>query len=356
MSIHSIGNIIQLTTYGESHGPEIGGILSGVPAGLKIDFDAIAHQMDRRRPGQSGITTPRSESDKVRWSSGVFEGVTTGTPIGFSIANKDVKSKDYDHLKEVYRPSHADKTYSEKYGVRDFRGGGRASARETACRVAAGALARQIIPQVQVSSYVSQVGNIKVPVGYKSLDFDLIDSNKVRCPHPETAVKMEAFIESLIKAKDTVGGVITTVARGVPSGWGQPIYQKLHAALGSAMLSINAVKGFDYGSGFEGLSLLGSEQNDTVDETGNFTTNYSGGIQGGISNGEDLYFRVAFKPIATIGKEQKTLNSKGDVVSLSASGRHDPCVLPRAVAIVENMTALILADFSLLARLDKLKP
>ncbi|GAB5557172.1 MAG: chorismate synthase [Schleiferiaceae bacterium] len=355
MSTHTIGNIIQLTTFGESHGSHIGGVLTGVPAGLKIDFDAIAAEMARRRPGQSDITTPRNEKDAVQWLSGIFEGETTGTPIGFTIVNADVKSSDYNNLKEVYRPSHADKTYSDKYGVRDHRGGGRASARETAVRVAAGALVRQLMPSISFHSYVSQVGDITVPLSYKELDLSQTESNKIRCPHPETAQKMEAYIESLRDAGDTIGGVITTVIKGVPAGWGAPIYQKLHAALGSAMLSINAVKGFDYGLGFEGLHLTGSQQNDTANDQGGLASNNSGGIQGGISNGEDIYFRVAFKPIATLGVEQKTTNSEGEVVFLKAKGRHDPCVLPRAVAIVENVSALILGDFSLLARLDKFK-
>ena len=351
--MHSIGNIIKLTTFGESHGSHIGGVVEGVPAGLLVDFEEIKRQMARRRPGQSSITTARNERDEVMWLSGIFEGKTTGAPIGFIIENGDKKSSDYDALKNVFRPSHADKTYQDKYGHRDHRGGGRSSARETACRVAAGALVKQLIPEVQIFSFVQQVGQIAIPQDLSQLDFSQIDSNAVRCPHGPTAEKMIEYIEKLRDEGDTIGGVVTTVVKNVPAGWGQPIYQKLHAALGNAMLSINAVKGFDYGSGFSGLEQTGSQQNDQFAEDGSTLSNNSGGIQGGISNGNDIYFRVAFKPIATISKEQKALNQDGTSETLSAKGRHDPCVLPRAVPIVENMTALILADFALLSKLDK---
>lgn len=353
MSTNSIGNIIKLITFGESHGTHIGGVIEGVPAGLSIDFESINYQMARRRPGQSAITTPRNEKDEVQWLSGIFEGKTTGAPIGFTIENSDKRSGDYDALKNVYRPSHADKTYDDKYGHRDHRGGGRASARETACRVAAGALVKQLIPEVKIFSFVQQVGGISIPENISELDFSQIENNMVRCPHGPTAEKMIKYIEELRDTGDTIGGVITTVVKNVPPGWGQPIYQKLHAALGNAMLSINAVKGFDYGSGFLGLEQTGSQQNDQYREDGSTLTNNSGGIQGGISNGNDIYFRVAFKPIATISKEQKAFTKDGKSEVLSARGRHDPCVLPRAVPIVENMTALVLADFSLLSKLDK---
>lgn len=353
---NSYGTLFRISTFGESHGPGIGVIIDGCPAGLAVEVAAIQQALDRRRPGQSELTTPRSEADQVEVLSGLFEGRTTGTPIALLIRNQDQRSHDYSHIQHAYRPSHADYTYDQKYGHRDYRGGGRSSARETAARVAAGAVAAAFLREngISVQSYVSQVGAVAVPVGYEQLDLSLIDSNPVRCPDPETAERMAALIRQTRDRHDTVGGLVTGVVRGLPAGLGEPVFDKLHAELGKAMLSINAVKGFEYGSGFAGTLLFGSEHNDQfyTDEAGQVRTrtNHSGGIQGGISNGQDVYFRVAFKPVATILQPQRTIDDQGRAVELAGRGRHDPCVLPRAVPIVDAMTALVLADMLLRAR------
>ncbi|QJX46018.1 chorismate synthase [Hymenobacter taeanensis] len=357
--MNTFGTLFRITTFGESHGPGIGVVIDGCPAGLPIEVSDIQAALDRRRPGQSDLTTPRKEADRVEVLSGLFQGFTTGTPIGLFIRNQDQASHDYSHIEHAYRPSHADYTYDQKYGRRDYRGGGRSSARETAARVAAGAVAQKLLEQhgIRVSSYVSQVGAVQVPVSYEALDLNLIDSNPVRCPHPETAERMAELIRQTRDRHDTVGGVVTGVAKGVPVGLGEPVFDRLHAELGHAMLSINAVKGFEYGSGFSGVLLFGSEHNDEFyrDETDQVRTrtNHSGGIQGGISNGQDIYFRVAFKPVATILQPQKTLNDQGEEITLAGKGRHDPCVLPRAVPIVDAMTNLVLADMLLRARSNK---
>lgn len=356
---NSFGTLFRISTFGESHGPGIGVIIDGCPAGLPVDVAAIQAALDRRRPGQSELTTPRSEADQVEVLSGLFEGQSTGTPIALLIRNQDQRSHDYSHIQHAYRPSHADYTYDQKYGHRDYRGGGRSSARETAARVAAGAVAMQFLQQqgIRVQSYVSQVGAVAVPVGYEQLDLALIDSNLVRCPHPETAERMADLIRQTRDRHDTVGGLVTGVVRGVPAGLGEPVFDKLHAELGKAMLSINAVKGFEYGSGFAGTLLFGSEHNDAFysDAAGQVRTrtNHSGGIQGGISNGQDIYFRVAFKPVATILQPQQTIDDQGQQIELAGRGRHDPCVLPRAVPIVDAMTALVLADMLLRARASR---
>jgi len=348
------GKHLRLSTFGESHGPAIGGILEGIPAGVAIDTEAVQQQLARRRPGQSRLTTQRKESDQVQFLSGIFEGRTTGTPIGLLIPNEDAKSKDYQHLKDTFRPSHADKTYQDKYAHRDYRGGGRSSARETAVRVAAGALARQLLPQVQIFAYVSAVGELTLEKAYPELNLSHIDHSLVRCPDADAARAFEELIGEVRKAGDTVGGHITGVVQGLPAGLGEPVFDKLHARLGMAMLSINAVKGFEYGSGFAGSRLRGSQHNDPFTERGGTTTNHSGGVQGGISNGEDLYFKVAFKPVATLMQKQQGLSAKGQLLELAGKGRHDPCVLPRAVPIVEAMAALTIADFWLEARLNQL--
>ncbi|MCR5888714.1 chorismate synthase [Hymenobacter sp. J193] len=356
---NTFGRLFRITTFGESHGPGIGVIIDGCPAGLAVETPEIQLALDRRRPGQSELTTPRQEADQVEVLAGWFEGYTTGTPLSLLIRNQDQRSHDYTHIQHAYRPSHADYTYDQKYGRRDYRGGGRSSARETAARVAAGAVAAAFLRQhgIQVQSYVSQVGGVKVPVGYEELDLSLIDSNMVRCPHPETAERMADLIRQTRDRHDTVGGVVTGVVRGVPAGLGEPVFDKLHAELGKAMLSINAVKGFEYGSGFEGTLLFGSEHNDAfyTDEAGQVRTrtNHSGGIQGGISNGQDIYFRVAFKPVATILQSQATINDQGEAIALAGKGRHDPCVLPRAVPIVDAMANLVLADMLLRARANR---
>ena len=347
---NTFGNIIKLTTFGESHGIAIGGILEGIPAGFELDLDKIQQEMDRRKPGQSNITTQRKESDTVQFLSGIFEGKTLGTPIGFTIQNEDNKSKDYSHLKESYRPSHADFTYQEKYGIRDYRGGGRASARETACRVVAGAIAKQFLEKegIKINGYVSAVGEISVDKNWQELDFENTEKNKVRCPDLVKAKKMEDYILEIKKQGDTVGGIITGVIQYLPKGLGEPVFDKLHAQLGKAMLSINAVKGFEYGSGFSGAAMKGSQHNDIFEsEEGIISTktNNSGGIQGGISNGEAVNFRVAFKPLATIMQKQDSVNEKGENIELDFKGRHDPCVVPRAVSIVEAMAALTILDF-----------
>ncbi|MBX7126990.1 MAG: chorismate synthase [Cyclobacteriaceae bacterium] len=351
---NSFGQIFRITTFGESHGPAIGAILDGCPAGIVVDEDFLQQEMDRRRPGQSRITTQRQEGDRVRILSGVFEGKTTGTPIALVIENEDQRSKDYGHIAQSFRPSHADYTYETKYGVRDYRGGGRSSARETAARVAAGAIAKLFLKQqgISIQAFVSRVGTIQAPP-YTELDLSKTEDNIVRCPHEETASRMIALIDEVRLSRDTIGGIVTGVIKGAPAGLGEPVFGKLHALLGSAMLSINAVKGFEYGSGFDGVSKRGSEHNDefyTEGERVRTRTNHSGGVQGGISNGEDIYFNVAFKPVATIMQDQQSVNKDGNAVTVSGKGRHDPCVVPRAVPIVEAMAALVIADCTLLAR------
>lgn len=355
MSGNSFGKLFRLTTFGESHGPAIGGIIEGCPAGLSIDVGKVQNQLDRRRPGQSKITTQRKEQDQVELLSGIFENTTLGTPIGFIIRNKDHRSQDYEHLKDSFRPSHADLTYQQKYGFRDYRGGGRASARETACRVVAGAIAAQMLPGIRINAYVSAVGQIELTHDYRDLDLSLTDENIVRCPDAATADRMIATIEEVRKLGDSLGGVITCVIREVPAGWGEPVFSKLHAELGKAMLSINAVKGFEIGSGFGGARQRGSEHNDEFILGGATRTNNSGGIQGGISNGEDIFFRVAFKPTATIMKDQTGVDNFGKPVVIKGRGRHDPCVVPRAVPIVEAMSAMVLADAYLQSLSNRLK-
>jgi chorismate synthase len=355
---NSIGTIFKLTTFGESHGTSIGGIIDGCPAKLELDFDVIQKQLDRRKPGQSKITTQRKESDTVEFLSGIFEGKTTGTPIGFIIKNKDAKSNDYFYVKDTFRPSHADFTYQQKYGIRDYRGGGRSSARETVCRVVAGAIAQQILDKigVTISTYVSAVGNIKLNQCYTSLDLSLTDTNLVRCPDIAIAEQMILAIEKTKKEGDTIGGEITVVACGVPVGWGEPVFDKLHSDIGKGMLSINAVHGFKYGFGRVDISSsYGSEVNDNIiDESGKTKTNFSGGIQGGISNGNDIYCEVAFKPVATIMQKQNTIDEAGNKVVIMGKGRHDACVVPRAVPIVESMMALTLIDHYLRSKINKL--
>lgn len=350
MAGNSFGKLFKLTTFGESHGVAIGGIIDGCPSGIQLDFEAIQSEMDRRKPGQSDIVTQRKESDVVEFLSGVFEGQTTGTPIGFIIKNTDQKSNDYSHIKDVYRPSHADYTYDKKYGVRDYRGGGRSSARETASRVVAGAIAKQMLKDVKIYAFTSSVGDLFLDKPYQDLDFSLIESNTVRCPDETIANQMIEKIRAIRKQGDTIGGTVTCVIQNLPVGLGEPVFDKLHAELGKAMLSINAVKGFEYGSGFCGAKMKGSEHNDQFNTDGTTKTNLSGGIQGGISNGMDIYFRVAFKPVATIIQKQDTLDNKGDIVEMQGKGRHDPCVVPRAIPIVEAMAALVLADYTLLRR------
>ena len=353
MSGNKFGSLFQLTTFGESHGEAIGGIIDGCPSGIVLDMKAIQRDLDRRKPGQSSIVTQRKEPDEVKFLSGIFQGKTTGVPIGFAIFNTNQKSQDYNHIKDQYRPSHADKVYDEKYGFRDYRGGGRSSARETATRVVAGAIAKQFLNDIKFTAYVSSVGEINLDKPYQELDFDYIEKNPVRCADPEKAIEMENYIRQIRKEGDTVGGIITCVIQNVPIGLGEPVFDKLHAELGKAMLSINAVKGFEYGSGFEGSKNKGSDHNDLYNSDGTTQTNRSGGIQGGISNGMDIYFNVAFKPVATIMQSQKTINNKGETVNMRGKGRHDPCVVPRAVPIIEAMAALVLADFTLLNRTIK---
>ncbi|MCA0229067.1 chorismate synthase [Runella limosa] len=347
------GKLFKIATFGESHGAAIGVVVEGCPAGVPFDLAFIQQELDRRKPGQSRITTQRREADTVQVLSGVFEDKTTGTPIAMMIWNEDQRSKDYSHIAQQFRPSHADFTYQTKYGVRDYRGGGRSSARETAARVAAGALAKLVLKDlgVDVQAYVSQVGKLKLDKEYHELDLSLTDTNAVRCPDPEMAQTMFDYIDDIRKQGDSIGGVVSCVVTGTPVGWGEPVFDKLHAELGKAMLSINAVKGFEYGSGFEGVELQGSAHNDAfyTDETGRVRTrtNHSGGIQGGISNGEDIFFRVAFKPVATIMQDQESVDQNGESITVQGKGRHDPCVLPRAVPIVEAMAALVLVDFYL---------
>ncbi len=352
MAANTFGTLLTLTTFGESHGEAIGGIIDHVPAGLQVNFQAIQNQMNRRRPGQNQWVSPRNESDEITWLSGIFDGKTTGTPIGFLIPNADKKSVDYEKIKEAYRPSHADFTYDKKYGFRDYRGGGRSSARETAVRVAAGALVEQLLPNVHITAYVSQIGPVKIDSYQNNVTRNLVDQSEIRCPILDVSQQMLELLTDLKQKGDSVGGVIDCIVKGVPAGLGEPVFDKLHAALGRAMLSINAVKGFEIGSGFQAASMFGSAHNDTFLPDGSTATNHSGGIQGGISNGMDICFRVAFKPVATIMQDQKTINAQGEEVVLEAKGRHDPCVVPRAVPIVEAMTALVLADFYLLQKIQ----
>lgn len=341
---NKFGKLFSITTFGESHGPAIGGVIDGCPAGIELDFEAIQKELDRRKPGQSKIVTQRKEPDTVEFMSGIFEGKTTGTSIGFRIVNTNQKSKDYSHIKDQYRPSHADYTYSKKYGHRDYTGGGRTSARETANWVVGGAVAKQAIPEIKINAYTSSVGNIHLDKPYQELDFSAIESNIARCPDADKAQEMIDYIGEIKKQGDTVGGTVTCVIQNVPVGLGEPIFDKLHAQLGKAMLSINAVKGFEYGSGFEGAAMIGSEHNDIFNSDGSTKTNYSGGIQGGISNGMDIYFKVAFKPVATVIQEQETIDKDGNIVKMMGKGRHDPCVVPRAIPIVEALAAMVILD------------
>ena len=355
---NTFGNIFRLTTFGESHGEAVGGVVDGMPAGIDIDLAFIQAELDRRRPGQSKITTSRNEPDKVEILSGVFEGKSTGCPIGFIVRNTNQHSQDYENMRCLFRPSHADYTYQQKYGIRDHRGGGRSSARITISRCVGGALAKLALRQLGVSiqAYPSQVGSIALERDYHLYDLTLTETNAVRCPDPEKARQMEALISEVKAEGDTIGGIITCVIKGCPVGLGEPEFGKLHAALGSAMLSINAVKGFEYGEGFDGVTARGSEQNDLFrQENGSITTatNHSGGIQGGISNGQEIYFRIAFKPVATLLKEQKTVDLEGNPTSLTARGRHDPCVLPRAVPVVEAMAAMTILDHFMLNQAQK---
>lgn len=353
MAGNTFGNLFKVTTFGESHGVAIGGVIDGCPAGVILDLEAIQQELNRRKPGQSAIVTQRKEPDTVEFYSGIFEGITTGTPIGFVIKNANQKSKDYSHIKDSYRPSHADYTYDQKYGIRDYRGGGRSSARETASRVVAGAIAKQVLSDIQFNAYVSGVGAIKLEKSHTELDLSLTESNIVRCPDPKMAMEMEEYIKQIRKEGDTVGGIVSCVISGTPVGLGEPAFDKLHAELGKAMLSINAVKGFEYGSGFAGSELKGSQHNDLFNTDGTTQTNLSGGIQGGISNGMDIYFNVAFKPVATIMQNQETIDKEGNIVTMQGKGRHDPCVVPRAVPIVEAMAALVLVDYWLMNRTSK---
>ena len=356
---NSFGNIFRLTTFGESHGPGVGGVIDGFPAGITIDMDFIQQELNRRRPGQSQLTTSRQEADKVEFLSGVFEGKSTGCPIGFIVWNKNQHSNDYENIRNLYRPSHADYTYTQKFGIRDHRGGGRSSARETISRVVGGALAKLALNQlgIRITAYTQQVGDIKLDKDYKEYNLDLIETNDVRCPDPVKAEEMATLIKEVKAEGDTIGGVISCVIQGCPVGLGQPAFGKLHAALGNAMLSINAVKGFAYGEGFDSMDLRGSQQNDVFynhDGRIDTRTNHSGGIQGGISNGQDIYFRVAFKPVATLLMEQQTVDIEGNDTIVKAKGRHDPCVLPRAVPIVEAMAAMTILDYYLINRTTKL--
>ena len=358
---NTFGTLFTLTTFGESHGEAVGGVVDGMPAGVRIDMDFIQHELDRRRPGQSSITTSRKESDRVELLSGVFEGVTTGCPIGFIVRNQNQHSQDYENLRTLFRPSHADFTYYNKYGTRDHRGGGRSSARITISRVVGGALAKLVLQQVGISvtAYTSQVGPIAIDKDYRHYDLAMAEQNAVRCPDPEKAKEMEALIQEVKAEGDTIGGIITCVVKGCPAGLGEPEFGKLHAALGHAMLSINAVKGFEYGEGFDGVTQRGSEQNDVFLPSQQPThaittaTNHSGGIQGGITNGQDIYMRIAFKPVATLLREQQTVDVEGNPTTFTAKGRHDPCVLPRAVPVVEAMAAMTILDYYLCYKTSK---
>ncbi|WP_185864903.1 chorismate synthase [Blattabacterium cuenoti] len=355
MAGNTFGNLFKITTFGESHGEALGGIIDGCPSGINIDMKKIQFDLNRRRPGQSLIVSSRNELDKVHFLSGIFEGKTTGTPIGFIIYNKDKKSEDYKNLQNTYRPSHSDFTYEKKYGIRDYRGGGRSSARETICRVVAGSIAKQIIKNIKIISYVSSIGDISINKPYQKLNLsiDSIEKSPVRCPDSDVSKKMISKIQEIKSNGDTIGGIITCIISNVPIGIGEPVFNKLHSELGKAMLSINAVKGFEYGSGFDGTKLTGSNHNDLFFSSGKTKTNFSGGIQGGISNGMDIYFRVAFKPVASIMKKQENLDNLGKIVTNKIVGRHDPCVLPRAVPIVESMAALVLVDYWMQSKLSK---
>ena len=349
-----LGNYLNLSTFGESHGEAYGGILTNFPAGVVLDLDKVQNQLDRRKPGQSKIVTQRKESDKVKFLSGIFEGKTTGTPIGFIVENTNQYSKDYEHIANAYRPSHADFAYDKKYGFRDHRGGGRSSARETLNWVVAGALAKHLIPEIKIRAYVSSVGEISCEKSYDELDVSQIENNIIRCPDESTAKKMIKKINEVKKIGDTIGGTITCIIKNCPIGLGEPIFNKLQAELAKAMLSINACKGFEYGSGFSGTKLLGSEHNDMFNSDGSTKTNHSGGIQGGISNGMDIYFKVAFKPVATLLHPQESIDKLGNIIQMEGKGRHDPCVLPRAVPIVEALSAFILADMFLINKIRKI--
>lgn len=358
MAGNTFGTLLRLSTFGESHGIAIGGVLDGMPAGLNIDLDFVQAELNKRRPGQSQFTTSRNEEDKVEFLSGIFEGVSTGTPIGFMIRNKDSKSNDYSHLQSAYRPSHADFTYEKKFGVRDYRGGGRSSARETACRVVAGALAKLLLSKynIQITAFVNQIGPIRLTRNYNEIDLSLIENNPVRCPDEPTALQMMKLINETKEKGDTLGGTIQCVIQNLPIGLGEPVFDKFDAMMAHAMMSINATKGFEIGSGFSSIDKNGSQLNDVfINDNGIKTkTNHSGGVQGGITNGMPVYFNVAFKPVATIMQSQESVNSKGETITLESKGRHDACVLPRAVPIVESMAALVTADFLLLSRGNKI--
>ena len=357
--MNTFGRIFKLMSFGESHGNAIGGVIDGVPAGEVIDIDAIQCELNRRRPGQSSLVSQRNEKDQVELLSGIFEGKTLGTPIGFIIRNCDHHSDDYEMLKEAFRPSHADYTYTIKYGIRDHRGGGRASARETACRIVAGAIAKQILLRygIQINAYTSQIGTIRLLANYSDLDLSLTESSPVRCPDSAISRQMTEFIEQIKNEGDTIGGIVTCVIKNVPTGLGSPVFGKLQSRLADAMMSINAAKGFDYGVGFDCAGMRGSEMNDSFTYCNgeiHTATNYSGGIQGGISNGEDIVMRVAFKPVATLMQEVETIDSNGAKITLPAKGRHDACVVPRAVPIVEAMAAMVILDNILLSKADRL--
>ncbi len=345
MAGNSYGNRFRVSTFGESHGESIGGVIDGCPPNIVLDMDFIQSELDRRKPGQSKIVTQRKESDQVQFLSGIFEGKTTGTPIGFIIKNENSKSDDYTHIKDVFRPSHADYVYQQKYGIRDYRGGGRSSARETACRVVAGAVAKQLLKDIKITAYVSAVGTLELTVPYTEINFANIEQNPVRCPDLEMALEMENLIKAVKKEGDTIGGVITCVIQNVPVGLGEPVFDRLDAELAKAMMSINAVKGVEIGSGFTGAQWRGSQHNDEILPGGKTRTNHAGGIVGGISNGMDIYLRVAFKPVATLMKDQESIDVHNNRVMVSGKGRHDACVVPRAVPIVEAMAAVVLADF-----------
>jgi len=352
MAGNSFGTFFKLTSFGESHGQAVGGVLDGCPANVSIDVSRVQNELNRRRPGQSHVTTQRDEKDQVEFLSGIFEGKTIASPIAFIVRNEDQQSSDYDHLKHVFRPSHADFTYQQKFGFRDHRGGGRSSARETVARVIAGAIARQYLEQFGISvwAYTRQIGRVALDVDYKQIDQNLVDHSVVRCPVSSVSERMISLVEELRAKGETTGGIIDCVAQGIPAGLGEPVFDKLNADLAKAMLSINAVKGFEIGSGFSSVSMHGSEHNDLFNSDGSTKSNHSGGIQGGISNGEDIYFSVAFKPVATVMQQQETIDDQGNKVVLDPKGRHDPCVVPRAVPIVEAMCLLVLADHFLRAK------
>ncbi len=351
--MNTFGRIYRITSFGESHGPAIGGIIEGIPSGITIDYNKVQTALNRRRPGQSKISTQRKELDKVQFLSGIFEGKTTGTPIGFLIENTNNKSGDYSHLRHAYRPSHADFTYDQKYAHRDYRGGGRSSARTTASIVVAGALAQHIIPEIKISAYVNAVGGLKLNKDYSQLNLSLIEQTPVRCPDLTMAQQFVDLIENTKKNGDSIGGQITCVVQNVPAGLGEPVFDKLQARLAYAMMNIPAVKGFEYGSGFKGSEMTGSRHNDIFNPDGSTKTNFSGGIQGGISNGMDIYFKLAFKPVATIMQAQRSIDNKTNIIQLEAKGRHDPCVVPRAVPIVEALASIVMADFFLLQKTNK---